>query len=212
MYLVGNYSLDLPGVQGIVASVLRVSDVLRAAHESVNTSTSGINMFLYDETADHEYVSEYVAASDVIAEEIQHSSFQYGLRNYSLHCVPSREFVNSATTSTPLLLAVGCSLLFAICIVVLIIVFLFFDRRRHQQREATLLAANRYTTTALQLLAKAKELAERANKSKSEFLGNQTRQTLCSTDTYMDTAHPHHGEAYQGLASETVPSERCVLM
>jgi signal transduction histidine kinase len=195
----GNFTADfpvnLPQTQGVVAAVLRTAAALSQAVESLEPSP--VHVILYDLGAADEYlttlppsihtrippdglfISDYIPQDQPGADQdpslyrkdLNASvSFEYGLRNFRLDCVPTAQQVNDSYSSTPLLIAVGSAVLVGICLLMLICGWLVLNVRRSNQRALLLLEANAGKNVALELLAEAKELAERSNRSKSDFL------------------------------------------
>jgi len=94
----------------------------------------------------------------------------YGQRDYEVQCIPSSSFVESGYSSTPLIVAVGCGILFGIVLIMLVLGCLYSSMRRAILRSSALIQANRHKNAALDLLHEAKRIAENSNRSKSDFL------------------------------------------
>ena len=96
--------------------------------------------------------------------------FSYGLRDYEILCTPTVSFVDTAYSSTPLIIAIGCGVLFGIVLIMVVLACLYSSMRRAMARSAQLIQANRNKNMALDLLHEAKRISDEANRSKSDFL------------------------------------------
>jgi hypothetical protein len=101
--------------------------------------------------------------------------------------------VQSAYTSTPLIIAVACGALFGVLLIIVLLVCLYSSMRRAIARSAQLIQANRNKNMALDLLHEAKRISDEANRSKSDFLA-----FLCH-----ELRNPLHVRAHPHFAPDT---------
>jgi hypothetical protein len=182
--LTADFWSNLPKSQGLVVSTMRTREALKQAIDSLDPVP--LHVVLWDEgwqkptvVPRHDFVTEYWPVGQPSAK--QDPSFYdpslnasvplvYGNHNYRLDCIPTREMVADGYSSTPTLIAAGAAVLVGVCMLMLICGWLILNVRRSNSRAALLIEANAGKNLALELLAEAKELADRANKSKSDFL------------------------------------------
>jgi hypothetical protein len=163
---------------------MRTREALKQAIDSLDPVP--LHVVLWDEgwqkptvVPRHDFVTEYWPVGQPSAK--QDPSFYdpslnasvplvYGNHNYRLDCIPTHEMVADGYSSTPTLIAAGAAVLVGVCMLMLICGWLILNVRRSNSRAALLIEANAGKNLALELLAEAKELADRANKSKSDFL------------------------------------------
>lgn len=139
-----------------------------------------IDLIVYDRSAPpataflYNYHYEKDAATrnvtELVPSESRSSFFDYGARSFEVACIPSRSLVDTAYSSTPLLIAVGCAILFGILLFLVVLGCLYASMRRAMLRSQQLIQANRNKNLALDLLHEAKRISDEANRSKSDFL------------------------------------------
>ena len=215
--LTGNHTYDFDANMqvtiGLVAGVLRTTNALQQAVDALEYEP--ILMVLWDTFRDDitiydQYVTSLYPAGvtkdgdNYAMQHNQSAYFNYGQRPYRLDCVPSKAYVQTAYSNTPLLIAVGAAVLVGICLLMLICGWLMLNVRRTNHRAQLLAEANAGKNVALELLAEAKELADRANKSKSDFLAflcHELRNPLHAISAMVEFLHQdyfrqqltHHG-------------------
>jgi len=212
--LTGNYTLDFEvnvlQSQGLVASVIRTREALKQAIESLDPQP--MHVVLWDMGQElpernpipewEGFITEYVPAGQKSAtfddgglydKSLNATvSFEYGHRNFRLDCIPTNDMVQDGYSSTPTLIAVGAAVLVGVCILMLACGWLILNVRRSNSRAQLLAEANAGKNLALELLAEAKELADRANKSKSDFLAflcHELRNPLHAISAMVEFLH-----------------------
>ena len=163
---------------GGVMAIIPISKVVESALLTLDPQP--IDLTLYDRSAPertaflydyHFESSESIRNQTEWAEnEATSSFFTYGTRSFEVACKPTVSFVDSGYSQTPLLVGVGCAILFGIVLIMVVLGCLYASMRRAIARSAQLIQANRNKNMALDLLHEAKHISDEANRSKSDFL------------------------------------------
>jgi signal transduction histidine kinase len=97
--------------------------------------------------------------------------FRLSNRPYELRCIPTYAWVDTAYSSTPLIISLGAAGIIFINLVLLTAIAFFYNWHREVHRSKELEEAAQKRAEALQALEQAQAVSDAANQSKSEFLG-----------------------------------------
>jgi hypothetical protein len=136
--------------------------------------------------------------------------FLFGGRSYQLQCTPSNAYLDDAYSSIPLFVAIGIGILGGIFILGFVLGILYLNMRRARSRAEQLAAANVDKNQALELLDQAKQFADQANQSKSDFLGflcHELRNPLHAISAMVDFLHQSEMKKEDWECIETIDSQ-----
>lgn len=164
---------------GISLGVIPMSVVIERAMRALDITP--IDLLLSDKSgpANESFLYSYhhdknavdtVNITGLDRDEAVATYFSYGQRDYEILCTPTVAYVDTAYSSTPLIIAIGCGVLFGIVLIMVVLACLYSSMRRAMARSAQLIQANRNKNMALDLLHEAKRISDEANRSKSDFL------------------------------------------
>jgi hypothetical protein len=120
--------------------------------------------------------------------------FRLSNRPYELRCIPTYAWVETAYSSTPLIISLGAAGIIFINLVLLTAVAFFYNWHREMHRSKELEEAAQKRAEALQALEQAQAVSDAANQSKSEFLGflcHELRNPVRWTKTHRDARCSH---------------------
>lgn len=177
----GNFTHNLHGCLGVVSAIIRSNLVLTQA---VNVLQPKLSISLtIDDTIDNTFITSLSYNSNpnspVVYNEAQKVLFTIGQRNYQMTCTPADVYIDSYYSTTPVLIAV---LVAVFGFVNMLTVILIVNYRENSKN-------NSMSQPSSNIKSQSKELAESANKNKTEFLSflcHELRNSLHAIGAMID--------------------------
>jgi hypothetical protein len=188
--------LPLPPVEeradallGCITALVRVQTLLTASLNTLNKEAMQVQLFDLAVPANVSFIAIYNQQEDLSPDHESYLDFHMGGRPYRMTCTPTPGFVDTAYSSTPLILALlAAFVVFVNCLFVLV-ASVFLAAKRAVHRNVVLRQVDAAKTESLRILQLSQALAEQHTQSKTDFLSflcHELRNPLHAVGSMVD--------------------------